>query len=174
MRKPKQILKVVFAVLLFIVELLGMKHFYGNHSVSQLFVLVLYCAVADVVIWQSFRAFLLSENVNRLGSCSGRYTQLFVLMLAAFAVAVIWEGFTVLGSPASHFRILLTGIKSGSSSFSDVLLRDILFISKRLFSESVIQFCCGEDQGCRLCFPADCRILYCFWLFYYCIRDWVH
>ena len=99
----KQILKVVFAVLLFIVELLGMKHFYANHSVSQLFVLVLYCAVADVVIWQSCRVFLLSENVNRHGGCSGRCAQLFVLLLAAFAVAVIWEGFTVLGSPASHF-----------------------------------------------------------------------
>lgn len=99
----KQILKVVLAVLLFIVELLGMKHFYGNHSVSQLFVLVLYCAVADIVIWQSYRVFLLSENVNRHDGCSGRCAQLFVLLFVAFTVAVILEGFTVLGSPASHF-----------------------------------------------------------------------
>lgn len=99
----KQILKVVFAVLLFIVELLGMKHFYGNHSVSQLFVLVLYCAVSDVVIWQSYRVFLSSEDVKKRCNCSGRRTQLLLLLLAAFAVAVIWEGFTVLGSPASHF-----------------------------------------------------------------------
>ncbi len=102
----KLILKAVFTAFLLIAELLCMKHFYVNHSVSQLFVLVLYCAVVDVVIWQSYRAFLSSEDVRKHGNCSGRCAQLLVLLLAAFALAVIWEGCTVLGSPASHFSNL--------------------------------------------------------------------
>lgn len=99
----KQILKVVFAALLLIVELLCMGHFSGNHSVSQLFVLVLYCAVADIVIWRSYRVFLSLEDTNRIGSHSDRCVQLIILLLAAFAAAVVLEGCTVLGSPASHF-----------------------------------------------------------------------
>ena len=102
----KLVLKAVFTAFLLIAELLCMKHFYVNHSVSQLFVLVLYCAVVDVVIWQSYRAFLSSEDVRKHGNCSGRRAQLLVLLLAAFALAVIWEGCTVLGSPASHFSNL--------------------------------------------------------------------
>lgn len=130
----KQILKVVFAVLLFIVELLGMKHFYGNHSVSQLFVLVLYCAVSDVVIWQSYRVFLSSEGVKKRCNCSGRCTQLLLLLLAAFAVAVIWEGCTVLGSPASHFSNIADWNKKRLIFFFLISYSSIFYLFQSGFS----------------------------------------
>ena len=99
----KQIMKVVFAALLLIVELLCIRHFFGNHSISQLFVLVIYCTVADIVIWRSYLVFFSSEDANKIGSYSDRCVQLIILLLAAFTVAVVLEGCTVLGSPASHF-----------------------------------------------------------------------
>ena len=83
-------MKAVFVALLFIVELLCMKHFYANHSVSQLFVLALYCVVVDVAIWQSYCVFLSSDDEKKRDNCSGRCAQLLVLLLAAFAVAVIY------------------------------------------------------------------------------------
>ena len=130
----KQILKVVFAVLLFIVELLGMKHYYGNHSVSQLFVLVLYCAVSDVVIWQSYRVFLSSEDVKKRCNCSGRCTQLLLLLLAAFAVAVIWEGCTILGSPASHFSNIADWNKKRLIFFFLISYSSIFYLFQSGFS----------------------------------------
>ena len=113
-------MKAVFVALLFIVELLCMKHFYVNHSVSQLFVLALYCVVVDVAIWQSYCVFLSSDDEKKRDNCSGRCAQLLVLLLAAFAVAVIWEGCTVLGSPASLRCFAAASpvhAKSGSYSF---------------------------------------------------------
>ena len=109
-------MKAVFVALLFIVELLCMKHFYVNHSVSQLFVLALYCVVVDVAIWQSYCVFLSSDDEKKRDNCSGRCAQLLVLLLAAFAVAVIWD-VPFLARRLLISRILLTGIKSGSYSF---------------------------------------------------------
>ena len=66
-------------------------------------------------------------------NCSGRCAQLLVLLLAAFAVAVIWEGCTVLGSPASHFSNIADWNKNAAHIlFSDFLLRNTLFIPKWL------------------------------------------
>ena len=95
--------KLISVALLVLLELFCMKHFSGNHSISQLFVLVLYCAVADIFIWLSYRAFFCSDNASKIDSPSGRFSQLAILVFAAFVLAVVLEGCTVLGSPASHF-----------------------------------------------------------------------
>ena len=95
--------KLISVALLVLLEHFCMKHFSGNHSISQLFVLVLYCAVADIFIWLSYRAFFCSDNASKIDSPSGRFSQLAILVFAAFVLAVVLEGCTVLGSPASHF-----------------------------------------------------------------------
>ena len=58
--------KLISVALLVLLELFCMKHFSGNHSISQLFVLVLYCAVADIFIWLSYRAFFVQTTQARL------------------------------------------------------------------------------------------------------------
>ena len=127
-------MKAVFVALLFIVELLCMKHFYVNHSVSQLFVLALYCVAVDAAIWQSYLVFLSLEDVKKRGNCSGRCVQLLVLLLAAFAVAVIWEGCTVLGSPASHFSNIADWNKKRLIFFFLIFYCLILYLFQSGFS----------------------------------------
>lgn len=99
----KQSMQAVLAAFVFIVELLGLRHFSWNHSISQLFVMALYFLVADFVVWHSCRVFLSSEAVSKTDNHFCRCIQLIILLLEAFGVAVILEGCTVLGSPASHF-----------------------------------------------------------------------
>lgn len=127
-------MKAVFVALLFIVELLCMKHFYANHSVSQLFVLALYCVVVNIAIWQSYCVFLSSDDEKKRDNCSGRCAQLLVLLLAAFAVAVIWEGCTVLGSPASHFSNIADWNKKRLIFFFLISYCAILYLFQSGFS----------------------------------------
>ena len=130
----KQTLKAVCTVLLLIFEILCMKHFSGNHSFSQLFVLALYCAVADFVMWRSFHTFFSSEDANKIGNDSSRCVQLIIMLVAAFAAAVIWEGCTVLGSPASHFSSIADWNKKRLIFFFIISYCAIFFLFQSGFS----------------------------------------
>ena len=99
--------------------------FSRDHSPAQVFVFALYCGIAACDAVLAVRLFINSH----------RFKHLSLLMLGSLAMAILLEGLTIVGSPASHFRMLTDWSKKrllffALASFTTLLVIHIQHASK--------------------------------------------
>lgn len=116
-------LMIVSAVLLSML----FARFARHHSPSQMFVFVIYCAIAVADAWAIGRLFVKTHD----------YRHLALTLLGSFIAALAMEGLTVLGSPAGHFRVL-----------ADWSIKRILFFAFVIVTAFLVtKLHCPQEEG---------------------------